>query len=75
MILFLRIDHYLRRNRKKVVKALCVEVRREEHKRCSVKQMTTSSLLLAGAELLLPQVYYVLNYFFAGLILGMEFLL
>ena len=38
--------------------------------------MPASSLLPAGAELLLPQAYYyVLNYFFAGLILGMEFLL
>jgi len=37
MIPFLRINHYLRRNCKKVVKASCVEVIREEHKYCSVE--------------------------------------
>ena len=38
--------------------------------------MAAGSLLPASTELLLPQAYYyVLNYYFAGLILRIEFLL
>jgi len=69
---------FLPPNHAKVVEALCVEVRREGHKHCSVKWITAGSFPLAGVEVLLPvsQAYcYILNYSFTDLFLRIESLL